>query len=157
MNRHNIEILVEIVTRHPIEVGEQHAVAVIDVVQIGIVHGIDEVAERVLFNVRLNASGVVHNVELDMVLLCRQPPQKRKQQNQQQYRLFQVLSAHSLTFDSFAVVTLPRGILLNVVSCTLGGGGVPMRLMLGAHPLVFGGIMRRLFRRLTSPQSEHQH
>ena len=74
MNRHNIEILVEIIARHPIEVGEQHAVTVIDIVQIGIVHGIDEVAEGVLLNVRLNASGVVDHIKLDMVLLCRQPP-----------------------------------------------------------------------------------
>jgi hypothetical protein len=92
-----------------------------------------------------------------MVLLCRHPPHERNQQKQQQYRFFQDFSAHSLTFDSFAVVTFPCGMLLDVVGRTLRGGSVPMRLVFGASSMVFRGSMCRLFRRLASAQNEHQH
>ena len=69
----------------------------------------------------------------------------------------QCFPAHRLTFYFFAVVTFTCGVLFDVISGALRRGGVPMRLMSGAHAMVFGRLVRRAFRRLASAQSEHQH
>lgn len=78
MDGHNVEILIQVETRHPVEIGEQQTVAMIDIVEVGVVHRIDEIAQRVLFDFSFNARGVVHHAELDMVLLRRQTAEREQ-------------------------------------------------------------------------------
>ena len=42
---HNVEVLVQVEARHPVEISEQQAVAVIHIVEVGVIHRIDEVAQ----------------------------------------------------------------------------------------------------------------
>ena len=123
VNRHNVEVLIEIVARHPVEIGKEHTVSVVHVVEVGVIHRIDEIAEGVLFNDGINPSRVVHHVELDVVLLRREPSGKRHEKQHQGYVSCEFRLSHDLPFDFLAVVTLPCGVFLDVIGGALRGGG----------------------------------
>jgi len=105
---HNVEVLIQVIARHPVEVGEQHPVAVVDIVQIGIIHRVDEVAQRVILNDRLYARSVVHHIELYVVLLRRKPSGKRHEKQHQSYISLEIRLSHGLPFYFLAVVTFAR-------------------------------------------------
>ena len=70
MDADDVEILVAAVAGHPVEIGEQHAVAMVHVVQRGqILIEIQLVAQRVFRDGGVDVSRIVHHTELEMVLL----------------------------------------------------------------------------------------
>lgn len=142
MDAHNVEILVEICPRHPLEVGEQHSVAVVHVVEKRLVFVyLHHVAQGVFRDIRLDMGGVVDDVELDVVvLLCLCSPMKGEagyEKGQGAYcgKCF----FHAVLFG-LGIMPLPGIVLLDVVSGSLRGGGIPFGLMTGSL-FVVGGFV----------------
>ena len=66
----DVKVLVTTVAGHPSEIGEQHPVAVVNVVEVGLVVATSQNAQRVLGNCAVNACSVVDDAELYVVFLC---------------------------------------------------------------------------------------
>ena len=99
MDGHNVEVLIQIETRHPVEIGEQQPVAVVNIVQVGIIHRIDEISQRILLYHGFYMGGVVHHIELDMVFLRHKAEETEHEQYGQAYMFGYQYLFHNLALE----------------------------------------------------------